>query len=82
MFMNRLFQPSADVLLFRLSDAAERYTVRNGNFKVLYGTKQERRFPDLLDAFIFYLSVNEEALLLDGDKNNAVIERKVHLCLN
>lgn len=82
MFMNRLFQPSADVLLFRLSDAAERYTVRTGSFKVIYGLKQERSFTDLLDAFIFYLSLNEEALLLDGDDDNAMIERKVHVCLN
>lgn len=82
MSMNRLFQPSAEVLLFRLSDAAERYNVRSGSFKVLYGKKEQRIFSDLLDAFIFYLSLNEEAVLLDGKNSNAVIERKVHVCLN
>lgn len=82
MSMNRIFQPSAEAILFRLSDAAERHKKHHGHFKVVYQQRQEKTFSSLVDAFLFYIAVDEEADLLDVSKGNVLIERKVKLCLN
>lgn len=82
MSMNRMFQPTADALLFRLSDGAERCRIKEGNFKVVYQKRKERNFPSLLEAFLFYITLDEEADLLHLDNGTTLIERKVQLCLN
>lgn len=80
--MNRIFQPSADALLFRMSDGAERCQIRKGTFKVICQGKEERMFPSLLEAFLFYMTLDEAADLLHVNKGTTLIERKVQLCLN
>lgn len=82
MFMNRVFQPSAHALLFRLSDAAEHYKGDKGLFKVNYRKKLSRVFPTLLEAFLFYITLDEEAALYDVAKGSVLIEQKIELCLN
>jgi hypothetical protein len=80
--MNRIFQPSADAVLFRLSNAAERHKGGNGEFKVIFQSRHEKTFSSLLDAFLFYISIDEEADLLDMNAGETLIERKVKICLN
>ncbi|RYZ29283.1 MAG: hypothetical protein EOO10_06815 [Chitinophagaceae bacterium] len=80
--MNRVFQPSAHALLFRLSDAAEHYKGDKGLFKVNYRKKLSRVFPTLLEAFLFYITLDEEAALYDVAKGSVLIEQKIELCLN
>jgi len=80
--MNRVFQPSAHALLFRLSDAAEHYKGDKGLFKVSYRKNQSRIFPTLLEAFLFYITLDEEAALYDVAKGSLLIEQKIELCLN
>lgn len=82
MSMNRIFQPSAEAILFRLSNAAEKHKGGKGQFKVIYQQRHEKVFPTLLDAFLFYISVDEEADLLDMAAGDELIERKIKLCLN
>ena len=82
MSMNRIFQPSAEAILFRLSDAAEHYKGDKGIYKVNYRKKLSRTFPTLLEAFLFYLTLDEEAALYDITNGSFLIERKIHLHLN
>ncbi|GAA4728892.1 hypothetical protein GCM10023229_02570 [Flavisolibacter ginsenosidimutans] len=82
MSMNRIFQPTANALLFRLSDGAERYKSRDGRFKVVYQKKKEKIFSTLLEAFLFYITLDEEAALFDVSKSTTLIERKIMLCMN
>lgn len=82
MSMNRMFQPTADAILFRLSDGAEHYQAREGRFKVVYQKKNEKNFPTLLEAFLFYITLDEEADLLHISKSTTLIERKIMLCMN
>ena len=82
MSMNRMFQPTADALLFRLSDGAEHYKARNGRFQVVYQKNKEKIFPTLLEAFLFYITLDEEADLVDISNELVLIERKVMLCMN
>lgn len=82
MSMNRIFQPGATALLFRLTDGAERYQKSTGHFRVVHGKKQQKNFPTLLDAFLYYIALDDDADLLDADHNDALIERKVRLSLN
>ena len=80
--MNRIFQPAADALLFRMSDGAERCQIRKGTFKVVYQITKERTFPSLLEAFLFYITLDEAADLLHVNNGITLVERKVQLCLN
>ena len=80
--MNRIFQPSADAILFRLSDAAEHYRGNKGCFKVIYRKNQKKIFTSLVKAFLFYISLDEEAALLDISQGSRLIETKIKLYLN
>jgi hypothetical protein len=80
--MNRIFKPTAEAILFRLSDAAEHYKGDKGIFKVIYRKKLSRVFPTLLEAFLFYITLDEEADLYDITKDAVLIERKIQLFLN
>jgi hypothetical protein len=82
MSMNRMFQPTADAILFRLSDGAERYKARDGRFKVVYQKKREKVFLTLLEAFLFYITLDEEASLFDVSQRPTLIEQKIMLCMN
>ena len=82
MSMNRIFQPSAEAILFRLSDAAERYRGDKGQYKVTYRKKLSKVFPTLLEAFLFYITLDEEADLYDVTNDSILIERKIQLFLN
>jgi len=82
MFMNRVFHPSSHAILFRLSDAAEHYKNKGGIFQVHYGKKHSRTFSTLLEAFLFYIALDEEADLYDISNGSVIIERKIELSLN
>lgn len=80
--MNRVFKPTAEAILFRLSDGAERYRGNKGTYKVIYRKKLSKVFPTLLEAFLFYITLDEEADLFDITNESILIERKIQLCLN
>lgn len=80
--MNRIFHPSADAVLFRLSDAAEHYKGDKGRFKVIYQKSRKKFFSSLLEAFLFYITLDDEADLLDVSKGSRLIESKIKLYLN
>ena len=82
MSMNRIFKPTAEAILFRLSDAAEHYKGDKGLYKVNYRKKLTKVFPTLLEAFLFYITLDEEADLYDVSKGSVLIERKIQLFLN
>ena len=82
MFMNRMFQPTANALLFRLSDGAERYKSREGRFKVVYQKRREKIFSTRLEAFLFYITLDEAAALFDVTGRSTLIEQKIMLCMN
>ena len=80
--MNRIFQPSAETLLFRLSNGAEHYQSESGKFKVVYQQSRHKVFRTLLEAFLFYITLDEEADLIDAGSGSAIIESKIKLFLN
>lgn len=80
--MNRMFHPSAEVLLFRLSNGAEHHKGGKGKFIVTYQKNRKKAFSTLLEAFLFYITLDEAAFLWDITKEKTLIERKVTLCLN
>jgi len=80
--MNRIFQPSADAILFRMSDAAEHYKGDKGQFKVIYQKSRKKVFPSLLEAFLFYITLDEEADLFDISNGSTLIESKIKLNMN
>ena len=82
MFMNRVFQPTAHAILFRLSDAAEHYKGDKGLFRVTYRKKESKVFPTLFEAFLFYITLDEEAALYDISSGSILIENKIQLFLN
>ncbi len=82
MSMNRVFQPTADAMLFRLSDGAERYRNDKAIFKVIYQNGQKRIFHSLLEAFLFYITLDEGADLIDITAGDLLVERKVMMCMN
>ncbi len=81
--MNRIFYATSNVILYRLSDNAEHYQGHQGNFKVKYQNTCTRSFSTLVEAFLFYITLEEEAELwnVKSDKNT-LIEKKVQLYLN
>ncbi|HVF80762.1 MAG TPA: hypothetical protein VM884_02470 [Flavisolibacter sp.] len=80
--MNRIFYSTSNVILFRLSDNAERYRGSKGTFKVKYRNVRSRSYPTLLEAFLFYITLEEEAELWNITDENILIEKKVQLYLN
>ena len=82
MFMNRIFQSSAEAFLFRLSDQAEHYKTDLGIYKVTSPNHPQKVFPNLLEAFLFYIGLDEEADLWDISTGSVLIERKVKMYLN
>lgn len=80
--MNRIFHPTAEAILFRLSDGAEHFKTHSGLFKVTYRRKEEKTFSTLVEAFLFYIALDEEADLFHAGQSDTLIERKISLCLN
>ncbi|HZH64711.1 MAG TPA: hypothetical protein VEY10_07435 [Flavisolibacter sp.] len=80
--MNRIFYSTSNVILFRLSDNAEHYRGVKGSYRVKYQTIRSRSYATLLEAFLFYITVEEEAELWNISDENTLIEKKVQLYLN
>ena len=80
--MNRYIQGAAGTVLFRMSAAAEHYREDEGRFEVKYEHSHSRLFPTLLEAFLFYYTVEEEAELWDLTKQPVLVEIKIKLFLN
>lgn len=80
--MKRLIQSTDDTMLFRLSRDAEFYKGDKGRFEVVYNKKQKRVFYTLLEAFLFYFTVDEAAELWDKTQEQVLIEEKVIFFLN
>lgn len=80
--MNRIFYTTSNVILFRLSNNAERYRGHKGTFRVCYRKALTRTFPTLLEAFLFYMTLEEEAELWNVTNKDILIEKKVQLHLN
>jgi hypothetical protein len=80
--MNRIFHPSANTILFRMSDNAEHYKSEQGKFRVTYQSSNVKNFNSLLEAFLFYIALDDEAELWDMGKANVLVEKKVKMCLN
>jgi hypothetical protein len=80
--MNRFIHSAEGTVLFRMSNDAEYYNEGKGVFEVRYNTIYTRLFPTLLEAFLFYYTVEEEAQLWDKTEGLFLIESKVKLHLN
>lgn len=80
--MNRIFHPSANTILFRMSDNAEHYKGDAGRFCVRYQSKKSKTFQTLLEAFLYYIAIDDEAELWDVSKTKVLVEKKVKMCLN
>lgn len=80
--MNRLFQPTDNTMLFRLSRNAESYKADKGKFEVNYSQHSTRVFYTLLEAFLFYITIEEDAELWDRTGKNVLVEKKVKFHLN
>ena len=80
--MNRFIQSDAGTVLFRLSKDAENYSELEGMFEVKYQQVRSRFFPSLLEAFLFYYTIDEEAQLWHNTADPVLVECKVKLYLN
>lgn len=80
--MNRFIHAAEGTVLFRMTNNAEYYNEDKGVFEVRYNTIYTRLFPTLLEAFLFYYTVEEEAQLWDKTSVPLMIESKVKLFLN
>ncbi|MDQ3278367.1 MAG: hypothetical protein M3Q06_08565 [Bacteroidota bacterium] len=80
--MNRFIQSTEGTVLFRMTNNAEYYNEGKGVFEVRCPYQQYRRFPTLLEAFLFYYTVEEEAELWDKTAGPVLIESKIKLSLN
>jgi hypothetical protein len=80
--MNRFIPSTEGTILFRMSNNAEYYNENNGVFEVRYNTIYTRLFPTLLEAFLFYYTVEEEAQLWDKTVSPMLIESKIKLYMN
>lgn len=80
--MNRFIQSREGTVLFRMTNNAESYHEGNGVFEVHYRHLHCRRFPTLLEAFLFYYTVEDEAELWDKTAGAVLIESKIKLSLN
>ena len=61
---------------------AEYYNEGKGVFEVRYRRYLSRRFPTLLEAFLFYYTIEEAAELWDKTDEAVLIECKIKLSLN
>jgi hypothetical protein len=80
--MNRYIESGTGIVMFRMSSNAEYYTEREGKFEVKYRHIHSRSFPTLLEAFLFYYTVDEEAQLWDKTTEPVLVEEKRMLYLN
>jgi hypothetical protein len=80
--MNRVFHPSANIILFRMSDNAEHYKAEHGKFKVTYRANKGKNFTSLMEAFLFYIALDDEADLWEMGEKRILIEKKIKMCLN
>ena len=80
--MNRFIPSTEDTLLFRMSRNAEDYPRHKGCFEVQYNKVQRRVFNTLVEAFLFYFTLEEEATLWDKTHTSVLIETKVTFHLN
>jgi hypothetical protein len=80
--MNRFIQSTEGTVLFRMTNNAEYYNEGRGVFEVRYGRGHFRSFPSLLEAFLFYYTIEEEAELWDKTTDVVLIESKIKLSLN
>lgn len=80
--MKRLIPSTNETMLFRLSRDAEFYNGSEGRYEVIYSKCSRRVFYSLLEAFLFYFTVEEEAQLWDRTGKEFLIEEKVKLHLN
>lgn len=80
--MNRFILGPNGTVLFRMSSHAETYKEDEGYFEVRYKRTESRLFLTLLEAFLFYYTVEEEAELWDATVAPVLIESKIKLYLN
>jgi hypothetical protein len=80
--MHRFIQSATGTILFRMSVDAEHYTSEKGKFEVRYQQVRSQFFATLLEAFLFYYTVDEEAELWDKTSKPVLVECKVKLFLN
>lgn len=80
--MNRFIPSGESIVLFRMSAGAEHHTAQSGKFQVRYKRRHSRHFPTLLEAFLFYYTVEEEAELWDNNAQPFLVEQKIKLHLN
>jgi hypothetical protein len=80
--MNRFIHSTEGTVLFRMSNDAEYYNEGKGVFEVRYNAVFTRLFSSLLEAFLFYYTVEEEAQLWDKTSSPLLIESKVKLHMN
>jgi hypothetical protein len=80
--MNRFILSAEGTVLFRMSNNAEYYNEGKGIFEVRYQQTFAKNFPTLLEAFLFYYTVEEEAELWDKTTQPLLIESKVRFFLN
>lgn len=80
--MNRIFHPSADIILFRMSDNAEHYKGEAGTFRVTFQSNKAKTFNSLLEAFLYYIAIDDEAELWDISGAKVLVEKKIKMCLN
>jgi hypothetical protein len=80
--MNRFIQGTDGTVLFRMTSGAEHYQASEGFFEVKYQQIYSRRFFTLLEAFLFYYTVDEEAELWHAATTPFLIESKIKLHLN
>ena len=80
--MNRFIPSTEGTILFRMSNSAEYYNENKGQFEVRYNAIHSRHFDTLLEAFLFYYTVEEEAQLWDYTSMPFLIESKIKLHMN
>ena len=80
--MNRFIQSTDGTVLFRMTNNAEYYSEGEGVFEVRYQSQHSRRFPTLLEAFLFYYTIEQEAELWDQTSGPVMIESKTMISLN
>lgn len=68
--------------MFRMTAAAESHTQDEGRFEVRCNKARCRFFPTLLEAFLFYYTIDEEAELWDITTTPLLVEWKIKLHLS
>jgi hypothetical protein len=74
-----IYQPQRNIHLYRLTNDAENYTVREeGIFQVRY-SKGDNLFETLIGAFNFYITLEDEASIYDITEGERLVEVKKYL---